>query len=286
MQRRSALGARAFDLGRRVRRACWTVPLVLHAACFSEGSSQGGGSAGTSTTGSDASTSSQDDVGTTADSSTSSTSSTTDDATSTSSTTSNETADSTSGSVDRCPELIETFDVCPGEPWEASDPALVECIDGDARLTVTSAIDGNVTLMLPAGLVGATVVVDLGDGPPPNIVKVLRVRTAAAEVIAFRSNGATSVLEIVVGPADAQNVLATAPYDPVAHRWLGVREEDGWLYFETSADGVAFVPFHAAVTPFDVSDTTVGIAAGNFDPLGQDSSVSFGQFEYCAADPA
>lgn len=288
MPRRFGLGASPFDRAQPLRRAAWMVSMALCAACFSEdSSSSGGGAMGPSTSGAETSTSAPDDVGTVADTSTISTTiATTDESTSAGSTTGDGTGDSSSGSVGRCPELIETFDACPNAPWEASDADLVACSGGDAVLTVTSADDGNVTLMLPVGLTGATAVVELGDPPPPEIVKVLRVRTSNAEVIAFRSSGATSALEIIVASGDAQDVLATAPYDAEAHRWLSLREEDGWLYFETSADGVDFTPFHATATQFDVSETTVGIAAGNSDPIGQDTPVSFGHFEYCSVDPA
>src|SRR5690606_38691324 len=34
--------------------------------------------------------------------------------------------------------------------------------------------------------------------------------------------------------------LVTEPYDPVAHRWLRIRDEGGALYFEHSADGVTW----------------------------------------------
>jgi hypothetical protein len=263
------------------------IPAVLCAGCFSESSSESGRATdGPWTAGSETSgaTSTQDGADAAADATTTSTTlATTGGSMSAGSTTGGDTADSTSDSADPCPELLETFEMCPGAPWVASDPDLVECIDGEAVLTVTSVVDGNVTLMLPVGLAGATAVVELGDLPPPGIVKVLRVRTPDAQVIAYRSNGTTSALEVVVASGDSQELLASTPHDAEAHRWVRLREDDGWLYFETSADGVMFAAFHVALTPFDLSDTTVGIAAGNVEEFGENTSVSFGQFEYCTA---
>lgn len=290
MQR--SLRTSAFDRWQTVPPARWMLTTLLYAGCFSEDSSAGGReTGGASTAGSDGSvaTSTQDGADTISDASTTSTTlATTDEGPSSADSSSRgETAGSTSGSADACPELVETFDVCPDAPWEASDPSLVECNDGDAVLTVTSAVDGNVTLMVPVGLVDATAVVELGDAPPPGIVKVLRVRTEAADVIAYRTNGTTSALEVIVASGeDVQELIASTAYDAEAHRWVRLREQDGWLYFETSADGASFVPFHAVAAPFELADTTVGIAAGNAAQLGENTPVSFGHFEYCAANPA
>lgn len=296
MRRRRAISTQTFDRARTLRRVWWMVSMVLWTGCFSESpSGDGSDASGPGTAGSEAST--QDGVDASADASTTSTSlATSDEVTSTGSTTEGDTADSTSTSssadssgdppFEPCPELIEAFDVCPGAPWEVSDADLVAC-DGDAMLTVTSVVDGNVTVMLPVGLADATAVVELGDAPPLGVLKVLRVRTPDAEVIAYRSNGTTSALEAYVDAGDSQGLIASTPYDAAAHRWVRLREDGGWLHFETSLDGVTFAPFYDAKTPFDLADATVGIAAGNADLLDDDTPVAFGQFEfYCTARPA
>lgn len=269
------------------------IPAVLSAGCFSESSSDGGpetGGPGTAGSETSTATSTHSGADTTADASTTSPT-TTDEPTSAGPTTE---GDATSTSADSsgdppfepCPALVETFDVCPGAPWVASGAGTVDC-DGDAVLTVTSAIDGNVTLMVPVGLADATAVVEMGDAPEPGMLKVLRVRNADAQVIAYRTNGTTAALEAYVDSGNSKGLLASAPYDPDAHRWVRLREDAGWLYFETSADGVTFAPFYDEMTPFDVADTTVGVAAGNVAQLGEDTRVSFGQFEfYCTPSPA
>ena len=186
-----------------------------------------------------------------------------------------------------CPELIEPFDQCPGPPWMNNGSGSVAC-DGDAVLTVTAASDGNVQLVVPLGLVDATAVVDLVDAPGTGILTMLRVRTPQMQILAFRVNGTNAgpMLEAYVDNAGSTEVLASLEFDPDKHRWVRMRETGGQLAFEASGDGVLFDPFHEVVTPFDLTDATVGIAAGNYQALGADTPVSFGQFEYyCTGNP-
>ncbi len=185
---------------------------------------------------------------------------------------------------DPCPGFVETFDVCPGAPWDASGSGDVTC-DGTAVLTMSSAVDGNVQLVLPIGLAHATATVELGDAPGPGVLKMLRIRTEATQIIAFRINGDGPWLEVYVDDMGATDVLASMPHDGEMHRWVRVREEAGELSFQTSADGLNFVSFHESQAPFDLVGATVGIAAGNFAALMDDTPVRFGQFEYACTGP-
>ena len=284
----------------------WVVWALVSVACFAESPTsvdEGGDTQATgSTTGPDASEGSPtDDTSATSMASTSMSStsmpstSAADDTTGTSSAASDDTADATSESSDStgtpgfdpCPQLIEAFEECPGAPWMTNGSGTVAC-DGDAVLDVTAAVDGNVQLVLPVGLVDATAVVDLGAAPAVGMLKMLRVRTPSGQILAFRINAqaAGPLLEAYLDDMGATSVLEGAPHDPTEHRWVRVRENDGQLHFEVSADGTSFVAFHMTETPFDLTNATVGIAAGNYQMLAGDTEVRFGQFEYaCTGRP-
>lgn len=277
----------------------------MSVACFTESPTSVDDGASTETTGSttgpDASEGSPTDdtatsMGSTSMSSTSMPStSAADDTTGTSSADSDDTtgetaegSDSTGNpGFDPCPELIEAFEECPGAPWMTNGSGTVDC-DGDAVLDVSAAVDGNVQLVLPVGLVDATAVVELGEAPSVGMLKMLRIRTPSGQILAFRINAqaAGPLLEAYVDDMGMTSVLEGAPHDPTEHRWVRVRESDGELHFEVSADGASFVEFHMEETPFDLTAATVGIAAGNFQMLAADTEVRFGQFEYyCTGRP-
>lgn len=50
---------------------------------------------------------------------------------------------------------------------------------------------------------------------------------------------------------------AVITYDPVDHAWLRIREGGGTLFFDTSADGVAWTSRHSDTSPGWVSDTDI-----------------------------
>ncbi len=306
MRRREAKRTGLCEHDRAVWRGGWAVSMVLSIACFTESSDDDdGGSAPTTAASTSANASatdgpadgsaddSADGSATTTNTTTPSTSAAVDSTGASAATdddagTTSETSDSTGEPVfEPCPELIEPFDRCPGAPWMSNGAGRLAC-DGDAVLVVSAAVDGNVQLVVPLGFVNASAVVDLVDAPATGMLKMLRIRTPGMEILAFRINGTDDgpVLEAYVDDMGATSVLASAPYDPIAHRWVRVRETGGELAFEVSADGLGFAAFHEAVTPFDLTDATVGIAAGNYQPLGADMPVAFGQFEYyCTGNP-
>lgn len=69
--------------------------------------------------------------------------------------------------------------------------------------------------------------------------------------------------ELFVGeriPGDA-NVLDVTTYDPAAHRFWQLREQDGTTYFETSADGASWTTHSTLPTPASNSGAFVDLTA-------------------------
>lgn len=54
-------------------------------------------------------------------------------------------------------------------------------------------------------------------------------------------------------------------YDPVAHRFLRIRESGGVVYWDVSADNVTWDPFDQWTRTFDVSSVRVDVATGIWD---------------------
>jgi hypothetical protein len=72
------------------------------------------------------------------------------------------------------------------------------------------------------------------------------------------------------------NLIETS-YD-VSQRFLGIREDQGHLLFETSADGVTFTTFFDAPVPFDVSLLRPYLFAGTYNPVANPGVVHFASF--------
>ncbi len=79
-------------------------------------------------------------------------------------------------------------------------------------------------------------------------------------------------------PVDGGQSVGT--FDPVAHRWLQLRGDDGDLVYETSPDGQTWTQVHRAEA-VDLSSTLVRLTAGHYEPLGQTQAFVVGTFELC-----
>jgi hypothetical protein len=62
--------------------------------------------------------------------------------------------------------------------------------------------------------------------------------------------------------AGVETTVMRIPYDPIAHRWIQLREDAGTVYYETSPDGTTFTAFANAPTPSYASGVTMQIYAG------------------------
>jgi hypothetical protein len=87
-----------------------------------------------------------------------------------------------------------------------------------------------------------------------------------------------------------QSTIGSIAYDPVMHRWWQMREAQGTVYFETSADGATFVAFASLPTPAYASLVEVAIEAGTYQAETAPGAARFDNLNngtpsgnYCAA---
>jgi hypothetical protein len=68
------------------------------------------------------------------------------------------------------------------------------------------------------------------------------------------------------------------PYDPESHRWWRLREKDGVLHWEVSADGQQWNALLSKPTPMNVTFVTLHLQAGNFDKVAYPGLAIFESF--------
>jgi len=87
---------------------------------------------------------------------------------------------------------------------------------------------------------------------------------AGPDVIEIFQEGEGLYFKEVIGQ---QHIfLAQIPYSPAEHAYWRIREEGGTAYWETSADGQAWVVQASAEAPFPLTAISFGIAAGRYQP--------------------
>ncbi len=189
-----------------------------------------------------------------------------------------------------CPVFFDDFgDEVIDRRWRQSFVESSAEIDGELVITVTGELnDQYVTMVvLPEemGLEGGSMRLEVGT-PPAD----LGVRTALwvqptmnTGRIAFNlaeRNGGPRLEARITPEVGSPQVLATLDWNPDSMSWLQLRESEGVLYFETSADGGTFETFYQMETPFDVSSAEVGFAGHNDLALPSDVEVSVRTFEF------
>ena len=78
---------------------------------------------------------------------------------------------------------------------------------------------------------------------------------------------------------------ATAPYDPIAARYLALSEHAGRLYWETSPDGISFDELYDEPDPFPVMLVSASLFAGSTMALATPGTAVFDQFDGGVAAP-
>jgi hypothetical protein len=113
-------------------------------------------------------------------------------------------------------------------------------------------------------LTGSMIWVELVRGP----------RRGQARLRAYLSEGNELSIGLVDGllrceqqTGGAYLVFLTLPYDPEAHRWLRIRELNGTIFWETSADAGAWTTLYSNPAPFAVTAVSPGIFTGTYEPV-------------------
>jgi hypothetical protein len=111
----------------------------------------------------------------------------------------------------------------------------------------------------------------------------LPLRAGEASLRVTRDNGANQ-LGIVVANGrlgfmqilgSVYTSLDTVPYDPVAHRWLRLRERQGTMFWEVSADGCDWTTVFSKAAPFDLTAIFVELNAGAFGQVPSPGVAAF-----------
>ena len=161
-------------------------------------------------------------------------------------------ADGSLDPLDAATCAVEPFDTLPAT-LEIFGGGTVTATNGQLECTIpgTAGIDAAVRTIPNRSLVGTSMAIEIVQtaGDPE-----------AAVGPGWHGTPAAVHLHIQQGTLrmwDDSGDLAMAPYDPLEHRWLRLRESGGTAYGEYSADGMVYVPFGTS--------TIVGLTDAHYD---------------------
>ena len=128
-------------------------------------------------------------------------------------------------------------------------------------------------------------------------VELVRALRAAVGAVAYltvtrdASNAASLLVEggeLFCGKrvAGVLSDVRVVPYDPVAHRWLRLRERGGTLFYETSPDDHAWTELAAISAPFALAAVKVDVAAGAYQPVASPGVAVFDNVNTPGGAPA
>lgn len=186
-----------------------------------------------------------------------------------------------------CPAFSDAFDDGVLDPlWNTPYPEAITEQDGEAIISITAAPgDQFARFMLapPTGFEGASARVEVGTPPslPGSQMLLWLARGDGSSSLAFAINITETAEELNVTFDDEGSIssLASIAYVEASHRWLAMREQDGTLFVEASADGVTFAVVAELAVPFDLSDAQVGVVGTNWGALANATEVSARTFE-------
>ncbi|HET7461175.1 MAG TPA: vanadium-dependent haloperoxidase [Longimicrobium sp.] len=96
-------------------------------------------------------------------------------------------------------------------------------------------------------------------------------RTGQARLRAYLSEGNELSIGLVDGVfrceqqvGGAYTVFLVIPYDAEAHRWLRIRELNGTVFWEVSADGCAWATLYSSPAPFTLTAVSPGLFTGTY----------------------
>lgn len=83
--------------------------------------------------------------------------------------------------------------------------------------------------------------------------------------VLFNQQGGNLVARVRTGGVNTE--VGSGTYDPIAHRWWQIREQDGSVYFETSPDGSGWNVFAEAPAPPYLATVRPQITAGTWEAV-------------------
>ena len=158
--------------------------------------------------------------------------------------------------------IVDDFDdgVISG-PWTPSnDPSVVES-GGLLQLTPGSEAEDVHGVQTEVGysLLGCSIHAELVAPPRDGeaVVALFQLRNGTDAFVRWAVNETTIVARMTDGASDLPSLPLAL--DPYAHRWLRIRESDGTVYFETSADGHTWATFMSGPTPSFADSARVSV---------------------------
>ncbi len=149
-------------------------------------------------------------------------------------------------------------------------PATLAQTGGELVVSLGSSVGGSfftgVSSKDPFDLIGCHLLVEATAVPDPS--------TDALGALQIIIDG-DDYLELLVGngllafkvwTAGALSFYADLPYDALAHRWWRMREENGFILYETSSDGAAWTLRSSVANTHDVTSVYIGLVAGMYLP--------------------
>lgn len=188
-----------------------------------------------------------------------------------------------------CPVFFDTFDSDQIDlRWNKQSPESLSQANGEAIINVTGAFNDQFARFqaLPEtnGFLEGTARMEIGDPPPVDgILLIMWVQPLNNEGrIAYNlaHHGDEILLEARITPeVGLASIVDSTPWIPETMQWMGLREQAGTLYFETSQDGVTYDVLFELPTPIDVSSAFIGFVGHNNLQLVDDHQVSIRSFE-------
>ena len=142
----------------------------------------------------------------------------------------------------------------------------------------TTNLYAGVSSVVPQNLIGCSMHVELVTPP------------ATSDVQAFMYAGVSTddrsgffvlnnVLRMVIRTAGSHTADTAIAFDSAAHRWWRVREQDGRVFWDTSADGVVWVEQVDAPSPGAPHDLAASrVSLGGASPAATAGAVAFDNF--------
>lgn len=75
-------------------------------------------------------------------------------------------------------------------------------------------------------------------------------------------------------------VTSTIPYDPIAHRWVRIRESNGTTYIDFSPDGKTWTNQWSFANVISVTNNFIGLQEGTWQVEGSTTVSIFDNFNY------
>lgn len=118
----------------------------------------------------------------------------------------------------------------------------------------------------------------VGGAVAEALAEILVITAVGGTDAGFSLNAATGQLRLVtrVGYADPGEVVLS--YSPTVHAWVRLRDGDGFLYWDTSPDGVTWTTRRTAAAPAWTADSDLGVILAGHRDSGPDGVAEFDSF--------